>query len=55
VFTSVDDLQEAIGIWTEHWNDDPKPFIWHTTAEDIINKVRRGRAALHQIKTATDH
>ena len=55
VFTSVDDLQEAIEIWTEHWNNDPKPFIWHKTAEEIIKKVRRGRATLHQIKTATDH
>jgi transposase len=55
VFTSVDELEQAIETWTEHWNDDPKPFIWHKTAEEIINKVRRGRAALHQIKSATDH
>jgi hypothetical protein len=42
-------------LWAEHWNDDPKPFVWHKAAEEIIEKVRRGRAALHQIKTATDH
>jgi len=54
-FSSVDALIEAIEVWTEHWNDDPKPFIWHKTAEQIIEKVRRGRAALHQINSATDH
>src|SRR3546814_15797492 len=43
VFTSVADLTEAITIWAEHWNADPKPFIWKATAEDIITKVRRGR------------
>lgn len=54
-FTSVAELIEAIRIWAEHWNEDPKPFIWHKNAEEIIEKVRRGRAKLHQIKSATDH
>ena len=54
-FNSVAQLTEAIEIWTEHWNDDPKPFIWHKPAQEIIAKVRRGRAALHQIKSATPH
>ena len=56
VFTSVADLEQAITTWAAHWNDDPKPFIWKATAEDIINKVRRARAALtHQTNTKTDH
>jgi len=55
VFTSVDNLIDAIELWTEHWNHDPQPLIWHAQADDIIDKVRRGRAKLHQIKTATDH
>ena len=38
-------------VWTSHWNDDPKPFVWHKTAKQIIAKVKRGRAALdHQAK-----
>ncbi len=52
-FTSVPDLIDAIETWVEHWNDDPKPFIWHKTADDIINKVRRGRASLARVKSAT--
>jgi transposase len=55
-FDSVAALIEAIDIWASHWNDDPKPFVWHTPAKKIIAKVRRGRAALtHQTKSATDH
>ncbi len=54
-FTSVADLSAAITTWAEHWNTDPKPFIWKATAEDIITKVQRGRDTLRQIKTQTDH
>jgi transposase len=56
VFTSLDSLIEAIELWAEHWNDDPTPFIWKKTAEEIIAKTRRGRAALTtQPKSATHH
>jgi len=54
-FNSLDALIDAIELWAEHWNDNPRPFIWHKTAEEIITKVRRGRAALTQTKSATDH
>jgi len=54
-FNSVADLTEAVGLWAEHWNDDPKPFIWKKTAEEIITKVQRGRTALTKAKSATHH
>ena len=55
-FTSVEQLIEAIEEWASHWNDDPKPFVWKKTADEIIEKVRRGRAALNaQTKSATHH
>jgi transposase len=54
-FSSVSHLIDAIELWTEHWNDDPKPFVWHTTAAEIIEKVRRGRPILTQVKSATHH
>ena len=55
-FNSVAALTDAIETWASHWNDDPKPFVWHTPAKKIIAKVRRGRAALtHQTKSATHH
>lgn len=37
---------EAIETWVAHYNDDPEPIVWHKTAEEIIAKVRRGRASL---------
>jgi len=54
-FTSVAELSAAIIKWAEHWNLDPKPFIWKASADDIIAKVKRGREALHQIKSQTEH
>jgi hypothetical protein len=49
VFRSVPQLIEAIQAFLDAHNADPKPFVWTATAEDIIAKVRRGRAALHTI------
>ena len=55
-FDSVASLGDAIETWASHWNDDPEPFVWHTPANHIITKVRRGRAALNQnTKSATHH
>ena len=45
-FTSVADLIAAIEDYIAHHNDDPKPYKWTKTAEEIIEKVRRGRVAL---------
>lgn len=42
-------------VWTGHWNDNPKPFIWKKAADEIIEKVQRGRAALTEAKSATHH
>jgi len=52
-FTSVADLTGAITVWAEHWNTDPKPFIWKATADEIIEKVQRGRETLSQVKSET--
>src|SRR5438876_998737 len=55
-FDSVAALTDAIDRWAAHWNNDPKPFVWRTSARNIITKVRRGRAALaHHTKSATNH
>ena len=55
VFGSVNELTKALRLWVKHWNDDPKPFIWTKAAEEIVEKVKRGRAALHQVNSATRH
>ena len=57
VFRSVPDLIAAIEEYLKANNDDPTPFVWTATAEEILNKVRRGRVALEQspLKTETLH
>ena len=56
VFTNVPELVEAIMTWGSHWNDDPEPFIWHASADEIIEKVQRGRTALNrQTNSTTAH
>ena len=40
-------VTDAITLWSEHWNDNPRPFIWRAEANAIIAKTRRGRHALN--------
>lgn len=55
-FMSVDHLITAITLWADHWNTDPKPFIWHAEAAAILAKVRRGREALNNhVNSVSDH
>jgi transposase len=49
VFQSVPDLITAIETYLQANNDNPQPFVWTTTAEQILKKVRRGRLALNAI------
>jgi transposase len=48
VFHSVPDLIAAIEAYMQASNDSPKPFVWTATAEQIMEKVSRGRVALQQ-------
>jgi len=52
----VTELEAAIVLWANHWNDDPRPFIRKITAAEIIKRVHLGRAALaHRSHSAKDH
>jgi transposase len=48
-FTNVADLEQAIAQYIEHHNTNPKPFIWSATADDILAKVTRAKAALPRV------
>lgn len=52
VFRSVPELIAAIESYIAEHNDDPKPFVWRKTVEQILAKVRRARAALDNAATA---
>ena len=48
-FESVADLNAAIRDYLEHYNADPKPFIWTASTAAILAKVARGRQALESV------
>jgi transposase len=36
---SVAELQQAIRTWIDTWNDDPKPFVWTKTADQLLDTI----------------
>jgi len=36
---SVKELAADIEAWADAWNEDPKPFVWHKTAEQILERL----------------
>jgi hypothetical protein len=49
VFHSVPDLIAAIETYLNANNQSPEPFAWTATAEQILEKVKRGRVTLESI------
>jgi transposase len=41
VHKSVQALEADIRTWIEHWNQDPRPFAWVKTAEEILESLAR--------------
>jgi transposase len=36
---SVRDLVASIRTWIENWNENPKPYAWHKTADEILDSL----------------
>jgi transposase len=36
---SVPELVASIRTWITNWNDDPKPYVWHKTADEILDSL----------------
>jgi len=51
-FRSVEELITAIFDYVDHHNEHPKPFIWTAKASDILEKVKRARAAQNNRQSA---
>ena len=49
VFRSVRALKQAINDFIKHHNEAPNPLVWTKTAEQILEKTKRARAALNKI------
>jgi transposase len=41
VHKSVQALETDIRAWVQNWNDDPRPFAWTKTAEEILESLAR--------------
>src|SRR5206468_9327317 len=39
VHTSVTALEQDIRTWIDGWNENPKPFSWTKTADQILNSL----------------
>ena len=46
VFRDVMELVNAIDTYVDRHNENPKPFIWTSSANDILEKVKRARKSL---------
>jgi hypothetical protein len=40
-YTSVAELEQSIHAYIDNHNADPKPFLWHKTADTILASVAR--------------
>ena len=38
---SVNELEADIKAWIDAWNEDPKPFVWTKTADEILENLAR--------------
>jgi hypothetical protein len=47
VFCSIVELQAAINRYIDEHNDDPAPFVWTKTADQITAKLNRLNASVH--------
>jgi len=47
---SVKELVADIQTWAETWNQDPKPFVWHKSAEQILERLAAYCAAINSGK-----
>ncbi len=41
VHTSVQALEQDVRDWIATWNDNPKPFVWRKSAEEILDSLAR--------------
>lgn len=49
VFSSVDVLVAAIEEYLQHHNENPRPFVWTATADQILAKVSKCKATMETL------
>ena len=38
---SVASLTADLNKWVKIWNEDPYPFVWHKTADEILESLKK--------------
>ncbi|MCZ4590197.1 hypothetical protein O4328_42415 [Rhodococcus opacus] len=46
VHKSVAALEKDVRAWIDNWNQDPKPFVWRKTAEEILDSLAKYKAKI---------
>lgn len=46
--------ESSILDWVDTWNENPKPFIWHKTADDILERLGDHCTAVLGTELATE-
>ncbi|WP_194922312.1 IS630 family transposase [Catenulispora rubra] len=41
VYKNVQAMEKDIRAWIATWNEDPRPFVWKKTAEEILNSLAK--------------
>ena len=49
---SVKELADDIRAWADVWNENPRPFVWHKTAEQILERLAGYCQAINEGTTA---
>jgi transposase len=52
---SVKELEADVAAWITAWNDDPKPFIWTKTADEILESLAGYLTRLNQSINDSSH
>ncbi|MDT5025408.1 MAG: hypothetical protein QOE61_1834, partial [Micromonosporaceae bacterium] len=39
VHKSIQALEADIRAWIETWNEDPRPYVWTKTADEILDSI----------------
>ena len=47
----VKELAADIHAWADNWNENPTPFVWHKTAEQILERLAGYCTAINQDAT----
>jgi transposase len=50
---SVKALAKDIEAWTANWNENPKPFVWHKSADEILERLAGYCSAVNEKLSAS--